>query len=226
MIAIVHQNDIARLHERKALDHALGRLRLPVIAKPRPHHHAGEAEGAHHAIHLRSAKTKRRPHVFHGTLARLAANRLRGRFHRAERLLHGVFALPQFAANARAREKNHVRMRFGVVGKQMAARGDFANEIGTSLNKAAHQKKGGTRLVAVEQLEQIRRNARIGAVVEGQCNLASRATIGQMMNRLAEELRGRRDGCPATRTNCRQQRLAAHLWTTDSNRILFPACTY
>src|ERR1700683_344050 len=94
-------------------------------------------------------------------------------------------------------------MRFGVVGEQMSAHGDFANEFGTSLNKAAHQKKGSARLVALQQIEQIRRNARIGAIVEGQCNLASCAALRQMMNRLAEDLRGWRDGCPASRTNCR-----------------------
>ncbi len=103
----------------------------------------------------------------------------------------------------RAREKNHVRMRFGVVGKQMAARDDFANQIRTSLNEAPHQEKSCTRLVALEQVEQIRRNARIGSVVEGQCNLANRATIGQVVNRLTENLRGWRDGRPTTRANAR-----------------------
>jgi len=76
VIAIMHQDNVSQAHERQPADHTLGQLRLPVVAEPGPHHHARKAQTAHHTIHLRPAKPKRRAHEFHGTFRFRMPNRL------------------------------------------------------------------------------------------------------------------------------------------------------
>ena len=59
-------------------------------------------------------------------------------------------------------------MRLGVIADGMAARGNFADEIGTGASPTADQEKSGAGAVAFEQGEQLRRDGGIGAVVEGE----------------------------------------------------------
>ncbi len=116
MIAVMQHYDVAApptwtRHMSEPLDQAPGRLRLPVPANFRPHHHALHSRAPYFRAQQRTPVTVRRPHP-----ARRRCSRRRG---------NRVLAAGQFASNFRAGFKNQTGMSIRVIADQVAARGNF-----------------------------------------------------------------------------------------------------
>ena len=77
-------------------------------------------------------------------------------------------------------------MSFGVVADRVAVRGDFFGESGERADVLANQEECSLGVVAVEEVEELRRDPGIGAVVEGD---GDRGGIVEAAERGAEELR-------------------------------------
>lgn len=74
-------------------------------------------------------------------------------------------------------------MGVSVIGNEMAARRDLADEVRAIAHEAAYEKEGSARPVRVEEIEQLRRNRRVRTIVKGNGELVGR---GAAANRRAE----------------------------------------
>jgi hypothetical protein len=106
MIAVVHHDDISAgparaCDARQPRDQPFGRLRFPVPADFRPHHHAAYSRAANFFAQQRTAIAVGRPHP---------AGRLR-----VKGCGNGVLAAREFVADARARAKNQIGMGVRVI---------------------------------------------------------------------------------------------------------------
>ena len=77
-------------------------------------------------------------------------------------------------------------MRLGVIADGVAACGDFFRERGKRADVAADQEESGLGVVAVAEIEDLRRDFGVGAVVEGD---GDRGFIVEARDGGAEELR-------------------------------------
>lgn len=156
MVSIMQHHDVAprpaRTRDaREPLDQSLRRLRIPIPANFRPHDHALHSRPAHFAAEQRAAVTVRRPHP-------------------ARRSSHGGgnrgLASLQLVANSRPRLKNQIRMRIRVIAKQVAADRHFLNQPRTFPYKFPDQKKCCRNGIAIKQVEELRGDGWVGAIVK------------------------------------------------------------
>src|SRR5438093_1002576 len=94
-------------------------------------------------------------------------------------------------------------MRLRVISYRMAAVGDFANDARTGAGKLADEKKRRAGPVAVEQFEEMGRDRRVGAVIEGQRN---RLIRWKTPKDRAEQGRSRMAGSPGQSAGRRRNR--------------------
>ena len=85
-------------------------------------------------------------------------------------------------------------MGFGVVTEDMAAIGDLAHQLGTSMGKAADKEKCCGHAVESQKIEELGRERRIRPIIEGERDLRG---IQRMVQRRTEKLRGRGNGAPS-----------------------------
>ena len=65
-------------------------------------------------------------------------------------------------------------MRFRMVAEDVTSTGNFSNDLRTFASERPDKEECGARVVAIEQIEQLRRNRGVGPIVEGDCELAGR----------------------------------------------------
>ena len=82
--------------------------------------------------------------------------------------------------------KEKIRVSVRMIANEMSARGDFLGEGARFADIFAHEKKGGPRLVLLEQIEEFGGDGRVGSVIEGQGKF-SRAV--SLIDGTAEQLR-------------------------------------
>jgi len=80
----------------------------------------------------------------------------------------------KFVAGLRGGRPEKIGMRIGVVANDVAAGGGFAEEFGMLADVLADDEESRTRFVAVQEIEEFGSHGGIGAVVEGDRELAWR----------------------------------------------------
>ena len=153
-----------------AVDEPFGGPLQPIARDERPHRGLA-AELTRGRDDPRIAKAIRRAEPFCG---------------RAESVRNGVVAETQFDSDLRRAEPSEIPMRIGVVADDVATRGSLFDEVRAFADEAANHEKRGFGLVAVQQIEHLRRDGGIGAVVKRDSQFAGR--IGAA-NRWAKKLR-------------------------------------
>jgi hypothetical protein len=194
MIAIVQQDDIASLGTAQALNDRLGRLRLPIPRRERPHHDWRIAALANNPFELRAAEPVGRTHP-----AWAPANGPVKRF----------VATVELFGDATRGKKRQCRMRIGVIADRVTTLGNFLCERRESTHVPADQEKRRSGAVPVKQIEQKRSDRRVRTIIKRQ---SERRPVAGMANRAAEKLcrggRGRPsknsagDACAARREQC------------------------
>ena len=87
--------------------------------------------------------------------------------------------------------EKEIGMGVGVVSQDVSAGGDFFHEAGTFPDKFSHEEEGGLGAVASEEIEKLRSDGRIGAVIKGDRELACGSRLA---NGGTEKLRASIDG--------------------------------
>src|SRR5208337_2720531 len=85
-----------------------------------------------------------------------------------DKLLDGVRAALQLFARFLRSTEEKIRVGLGVIAEDVSTRGDFLDEIGTLADEFAYQEKSGVDVVTGQQLQKLRGDRGIGAIVEGQ----------------------------------------------------------
>jgi len=93
--------------------------------------------------------------------------------------------------------KNQIRVRFRVVSEQMAASGNFSDQIGASARKFSDQKKCRAHGVTVEQIEKHRSDSRVRAIIERE---SDRLGGGRVPHCGSEQFGRRPNGPPGSDT--------------------------
>ena len=88
--------------------------------------------------------------------------------------------------------EKEIGMRVGMIAQDVAAGGDFFDEGGTLTGKFSHDEEGGFGVVASEKIEESRSDGGIGAVIEGERELAC---CRGLADGGTEELGASIDGC-------------------------------
>lgn len=161
VIAIVHDNYFARGGARQALDQGLRRLRFPIEAEARPGDDA-QASRTDNGKELRAAKTVWWTHQAH----RARRDKRSGTGFKS--IEHGTAAALQFVGDRFAAEPDQIGVGIGVIGDDMAAGGDFADQFRALAGETADHEECGADTVAIKEIEEAWRNRGIGAVVESQ----------------------------------------------------------
>jgi len=192
VVAIVEAKDVAGGGSRRGIPLRRNRFRVrgdgfhttnepirglwaPITGDESPHHRA-------HAVPLNdssepgTAKTKRRPKP-----ARFLPGGCVNRFA----------ATQQFGASLLGATKKEIGMGRGVITDEVAASCDFFGEGRGLTNILANQKKSGFGAMAVEEIQKLGSDGGVGAIVEGDGELAG---LAGLENGVTEELR--------TRVNC------------------------
>lgn len=106
-------------------------------------------------------------------------------------LADGFTAAEQFGAGFGRSAKEEIGMRVSVIAEDVATIGDFADKGGRFADPFADDKEGGFGVMAVEQLEKLGSDGRIGTVIEGEREFFG--VVGAA-KRVAEKLGARMDG--------------------------------
>ena len=153
-----------------AVDEPVGGLAAPVAGNERPGD-VGHAEPVENVSEPRAAQTEGRTEP-----ARLGP----------EELLDGGRAALQFFARLLRSAEKKIRMGFGVIADGVSTSGEFLYQAGTLADKFANQEKSGVGVVRGQQIQKLRSDRGIGAVVEGQGQFPGCIGVG---NDGAEKLR-------------------------------------
>ncbi len=146
-----------------------------VEAAARPHHQM-QAGTRQHPVQQRVAKTRRGPE-------KTGPAACGG--------VHGLLQLRNVLLHARPPPQGKQRrVRMTVVFYRVAARHDFAQQIGVLAHGCANAKEAGLGLVLIQQVEHLRRDLRVWPVIKRERHPALRRRSGrQARNRLAQRRR-------------------------------------
>lgn len=92
-------------------------------------------------------------------------------------LVDGFTAAQQFIVRFLRTAEKEIGMRKSVVAEEVAACGGLLDERGGFANVLADHKKGGLGVVAVQEIEEFGSDGGIGAVVEGESQIAAPAGL-------------------------------------------------
>src|SRR5258707_8403676 len=146
-------------------------------------------QGPHYDAQIEFARNAREPWIAHSKWGTKPLRR------RAGSIADGVVASSQLAPNLRLAKPKKIRVRFGVIPKGVPASEDFFRQLRTLSREPADQEKRRACVVAIEKIQQLRRDGWIRSVVKRDRKAVRRIRVA---DRWAKQLRSRKH-CPIRR---------------------------